>query len=288
MSKSLETRPFGRTGVQVSTVGQGTWHMGETASEQGREAAALAYGLDLGLVHIDTAETYGRGGAERVIAKVLRGRRRADVFLASKVLPEHASHRGTIEAAEASLRRLGTDYLDLYLLHWPGRYPISETMGAMEDLVRQGKIRFLGVSNFAVEQMREAMAALTRERLACNQVLYNLGARGIERDLIPFCAREGIAVVGYTPFGSGGFSGPATPGLRVLTDIAARHGKTARQVALRFLTRTPGTFAIPKASQLDHVRENAGATDFTLSRADIAAIEGTFPAPRHRVPLQTD
>jgi diketogulonate reductase-like aldo/keto reductase len=231
---------------------------------------------------------YGRGGAERVVAKALRGRRRVDIFLVSKVLPEHASHRGTIRAAEASLRRLGTDYLDLYLLHWPGEYPIAETMGAMEDLVRQGKIRFLGVSNFDVDHMRQAMAALTRERLACNQVFYNLGVRGIERDLIPFCAREHIAVVGYTPFGSAGFRGPATQGLTALTQIGARHGKTARQVALRFLTRAPGVFAIPKASQLNHVRENAAATDFTLSRGDLAAIERVFPAPRHRVPLQTD
>lgn len=274
----MDTKLFGWTGALVAVIGQGTWRMGE--SRRDRELAALVLGLDLGLTHIDTAEMYGGGGAEEVIAQAIRGRRRSDLFLTSKVLPEHASYKGTIRAAEESLCRLGTDYLDLYLLHWRGKHPIAETMGAMEHLVAAGKIRFLGVSNFDVEDMRAAQSVLTHARLACNQVMYHLGARGIERDLIPFCARESIAVVGYTPFGDF-----PTRNTGVLAEIGARHGKTPRQVVLRFLTRAPGVFAIPKASNPEHVRENAGAAGFTLTQAEVAAIDAAFPAPKRRVPL---
>jgi diketogulonate reductase-like aldo/keto reductase len=279
----MDTKPFGWTGVQVPVIGQGTWHMGEAVRVRDAEVGALTLGLKLGLTHIDTAELYGQGTAEDIVAAALRGRRRQEVFLVSKVLPQNASYKGTLRAAEQSLRRLRTDYLDLYLLHWPGRHPIAETMGAMEELVAAGKIRFLGVSNFDLGEMQGAMHALRRERLACNQVLYNLGTRGIERQLIPFCERRQIAVVGYTPFG--GFPRPGTAALRVLADIGSRYGKTPRQVALRFLTRTPSAFAIPKATAGAHVRENAAATGFTLDPADVAAIERVFPAPRRRVPL---
>ncbi len=254
----MDSKLFGWTGALVPVIGQGTWRMGESRRDRERELAAIVLGLDLGLTHIDTAEMYGRGGAEELIARAIRGRRRSDLFLTSKVLPEHASYKGTIRAAEQSLRRLGTDYLDLYLLHWRGKHPIAETMGAMEHLVAAGKIRFLGVSNFDVEDMRAAQSALTRARVACNQVMYHLGARGIERDLIPFCERESIAVVGYTPFGD--FPASNT---RVLAEIGARYGKTPRQVVLRFLTRAASVFAIPKASNPEHVRENAGAAGFT-------------------------
>jgi diketogulonate reductase-like aldo/keto reductase len=280
----VERKVFGSTGVQVPVIGQGTWHMGESRRARTAEVAVLRLGLDLGLTHIDTAEMYGRGGAEEVIAEAIRGRRRADLFLVSKVLPEHASYRGTLRAAEQTLRRLGVDYLDLYLLHWAGRHPVADTMGAMEELVRAGKIRWLGVSNFDVDETRAAMAALSRERLACNQVLYNLAHRGIERDLLPFCARHEIAVVGYTPFGGFPTRGE---GARVLQRIAAAHGKTARQVVLRFLTRLPELFAIPKASDPAHVRENAGASDVALTPDDVATIDAAFPAPRRAGPLAT-
>jgi diketogulonate reductase-like aldo/keto reductase len=281
----MDLRAFGRTGVVVPVVGQGTWHMGESPRERKREVAALSLGLDLGLTHIDTAEMYGNGGAEEVVADAIRGRRRADLFLVSKVLPQNASYRGTIRAAEQSLRRLRTDYLDLYLLHWPGKHPIADTMGAMESLVAAGKIRLLGVSNFDVNDLDAAIAALKRERLACNQVLYNLATRGVERDLIPRCRQQGIAVVGYTPFG--GFPRRGSGELKLLTEIGARYGKTARQVALRFLTRAEITFAIPKASSPEHVRENAGACGFALTQEDVAAIDTAFPAPRASVPLAT-
>lgn len=279
----MERKAFGKTGVQVPIIGQGTWHMGESRRQREADTAALSLGFDLGLTHVDTAEMYGNGGAEEVVAAAIRRHRRTAFFLASKVLPQHAGYHGTIRAAEQSLRRLGTDYLDLYMLHWPGSHPIAETMGAMEALVAAGKIRFIGVSNFDVEQMREALAALRRERLACDQVLYNLGARGIEYDLIPFCQRRGIAVVGYTPFG--GLPRAGSKGFKVLAAIGRLYGKTPRQVALRFLTRLSPCFTIPKASTPDHVRENAGASGFALGPDDCAAIDGVFPAPREPVPL---
>ena len=174
-------------------------------------------------------------------------------------------------ACERSLKRLGTEYIDLYLLHWPSGYPIGETMRAMEELVRRGMIRFIGVSNFDVAQMKAAQTALTRERLACNQVLYHLGNRKIERDLLPFCEQHNIAIVGYTPLARGGFH------RGVVAEIAKKHGRTHRQVALNFLTRRPSLFTIPKASQVVHVRENAAALDFTLSPENLKAIEAAMP-----------
>lgn len=278
----MEFRPFGWTGVQLPVIGQGTWHIGETSGTRTRDVAALRLGIELGMRHIDTAEMYR--GAEEIVGEAIRGVQRANLFIVSKVLPGNADYAGTIRAAERSLRKLRTEYLDLYLLHWPAAVPIAETMHAMEDLVRAGKIRFIGVSNFEVAEMRAAMAALERERLACNQVLYRLPLRGIEWDLLPFCAREGIAVVGYTPFGYG----PAGKrgDLAVLHEIGARHGKTAHQVVLRFLTRAPGVFAIPKASRPEHVRENAAAVDFKLTADDIAAIDRAFPPPRGKEPLR--
>lgn len=282
---AMDIRRFGRSGREVAAIGQGTWHMGHGGRAQRAEVAALRLGVELGMTHLDTAEAYADGGAEEMIGEVLRHVRREDVFLTSKVVPQNASYRGTIAAAERSLRRLGTDYLDLYLLHWPGRHPIADTMGAMEALVEAGKIRLLGVSNFDLDQLREAMRALTRERVAANQVLYNLDTRGIEHDLVPFCAREGIAVVGYTPFGSWPAAGSRKR--RVLEEIAARHGKTPHQIALRFLTRDPIVFAIPKASDVEHVRENAGACDVHLSADDVTALEAAFPPPRTSVPPAT-
>jgi len=265
------TRPFGATGVHVAVVGQGTWRMGEDRGAQKDEVAALRLGIELGLTHIDTAEMYGDGGAERVVAEAVAGQRDR-VFIASKVLPSNASHAGTVRACEASLRRLRTDHLDLYLLHWwSATHPIGETMRALEELVARGLTRFIGVSNLDAPQLDAARAALGRERLACNQVLYHLRDRGIERAILPSCERAEIAVVGYTPLARGGFLRGA------VADVARRHGRTPRQVALNFLTRRPGLFTIPKASRPEHVRENAGALDFTLAPDDLAAIDAAFP-----------
>jgi diketogulonate reductase-like aldo/keto reductase len=264
------TRPFGSTGVQVPVIGQGTWRMGEDRAAEKDELAALRLGLDLGLTHIDTAEMYGDGGAEKLVGKAVAARRDR-VFIATKVLPSNASRAGTIRACEASLRRLRTDYVDLYLLHWwSSAHPISETMGAMEELVGRGLVRFVGVSNFDVAQLGSAQAALTRERLACNQVIYHLRDRTIEADVLRYCEAEEIAVVGYTPLARGGFM------RGVVADVAKAHGRTPRQVTLNFLTRRAALFTIPKASRPDHVRENAGALDFTLRPDELASIDATF------------
>jgi diketogulonate reductase-like aldo/keto reductase len=264
-------RLFGTTGVEVSVVGQGTWRMGERAADRKAEVASLRLGIDLGLTHIDTAEMYADGGAESVVAAAIAGIR-DQVFLATKVLPQNASYPDTVKACEASLRRLRTDHVDLFLLHWwSGRHPIEETMRAMGDLIARGLVRFAGVSNLDVPQMRAAEASLPAGGLACNQVPYHLRDRGIERDVLPHCERRRIAVVGYTPLARGGF-------LRdPIVEIAQRLGRTPRQVTLNFLTRRRALFTIPKASQASHVRENAAALDFTLDRADVRAIERAFP-----------
>ncbi|MBI3457314.1 MAG: aldo/keto reductase [Candidatus Rokubacteria bacterium] len=264
------TRPFGWTGVPVAVIGQGTWRMGESRSTYRDEVAALRLGIELGLTHIDTAEMYGDGGAEKVVAEAVAGRRDR-VFIATKVLPSNASYAGTLRACEASLRRLRTDHVDLYLLHWwSDAHPIGETMRAMEELVARGLARFIGVSNFDASQIQAAQAALGRERLACNQVLYHLRDRAIEKDVLPSCESQGIAVVGYTPLAKGGF-------LRgVVADLARKRGRTPRQVALNFLTRRPSLFTIPKASRLEHVRENAAAPDFSLTPEDLSAIDAAF------------
>ena len=264
-------RPFGSTGVEVPVIGQGTWRMGESRRAERTEVAALRLGLELGMTHIDTAEMYGGGGAERVIAQAIRGYPRGGLFLVTKVLPSNASYAGTLKACERSVKRLGVDSVDVYLLHWwSDRHPVAETLRAMEELVRRGLTRFIGVSNFDVGQMREAQAALRANRLACNQVLYHLRDRAIERDVLPYCERERIAVVGYTPLARGGFMRDTVAG------IAERHGRTPRQVALNFLTRRAALFTIPKAGRPEHVRENAAALDFTLTAEDLRAIDRAF------------
>jgi diketogulonate reductase-like aldo/keto reductase len=262
------TRPFGPSRIPVAVIGQGTWGMGEKPARRRDEVAALRLGIELGMTHIDTAEMYADGGAERVVSEAVAGQRDR-VFIASKVLPSNASYAGTIRACEASLRRLGTDYLDLYLLHWwSERHPIQETMRAMTELSRRGLVRLVGVSNLDVDQMRQAQGALGDLPLASNQVLYHLRDRSIEAEILPHCERRRVAVVGYTPLARGGFM------RGVVAEIAKRHGRTPRQVALNFLTRRPALFTIPKASDPAHVRENAGALDFALSREEVRAIDG--------------
>ena len=278
----MELRPFGPTDEQVAAIGQGTWYLdsGDIASA----IATLRLGLDLGMNHIDTAEMYG--SAEEIVGAAI-AHRRDEVFLASKVLPSNASFEGTLRACERSLLRLGTDWLDLYMLHWPGSYSILETMRAMEKLVTEGVVRYIGVSNFDVEELIAAERALRNEPMTSNQVLYNLGDRGIERRLLPYCAQRQIAVVGYAPFGHGNFPPPDSAGGRVLAAIGARHGKTPRQVTLNFLTRHPSVFTIPKTTHPEHVRENAGGAGWRLTPLEIDAIDRVFPAPDYDVPLGT-
>lgn len=274
----MELAPFGTTKRPVPIMGQGSWQI-----EKDRKAdaiAALRAGLDLGMTHIDTAEMYGDGASERIIAEAIRGRR-DEVFLVSKVLPSNASARRTRDACERSLRNLNTDRLDCYLLHWRGRYPLAETVAAFEALQRDGKIMSWGVSNFDVDDLEEVSAIAGPP--ACNQVLYHVGERAIEHAVLPWCASHGVAVVAYTPLGKSAsmYDGNGA-GSRALQQVAARHNATPRQVALRFLLR-PGVFAIPKAASIAHVRENAAAVDVHLTDADRAAIDAAFSrgaAPR--------
>ena len=272
-------RPFGWTGVSIPVIGQGTWMVEGSAAQEERAIQALRAGLDFGLTHIDTAEMYGSGRAEELTARAIAGRR-DQVFLVSKVLPSNASYEGTLRACERSLQRLGTDHLDLYLLHWESSHPIRETMRAMEHLIDTGLIRFTGVSNFDVAELKAAQAAMRHHRIASNQVLYNLRERGIERNLLPYCAAHQIALVAYTPFGKSKF-----PRGSVLDEIARRNGRTVHQVILNWVTRHPHVFTIPKSSDAEHTRENAGAMDWTLSAGDFAALDRAFPAPDRDVPL---
>lgn len=270
----MQKRPFGSTRRDVSIIGQGTWYI--DAAHRASAVAAIRRGLDLGMNHIDTAEMYGSGASEAVIAEAIAGRR-DEVFLVSKVLPSNASKAATRAACERSLKHLGTDRLDCYLLHWRGQYPLEETFAAFEQLQRDGKILSFGVSNFDTDDLEEALAVAGKGRLACNQVLYHLKERAIEHSVIPWCEQHGVAVTAYSPFGHNDFPEPRTAGGRVLGDIAQAHGATARQIALAFLTRRECVFAIPKASSAAHMTENAGAGDLTLSADEIGRIDEAFP-----------
>lgn len=268
----MEQRRFGPTNQMVPVIGQGTWYI-DTA-DRVMAIATLRRGLDLGMTHIDTAEMYG--DAEVIVGEAILGRRE-EVFLVSKVLPTNASRRGTLAACERSLTRLKTDWLDCYLLHWRGRYPLELTIEAFEQLQHNGKIRSWGVSNFDVPDLQEAREIAGDGRIACDQVLYHLQERAIEHALLPWCERHKIAVVAYSPFGHGNFPGPHTPGGKILQQIAAEYNATPRQVALRFLVHNSAVFAIPKASRPEHAEENARAGDFRLSEDELATIDRAFP-----------
>lgn len=271
----MQKKLFGSTGQQVSVIGQGTWYIdhGDRASA----VASLRKGLDLGMSHIDTAEMYD--DAELVVADAISGRR-DDVFLVSKVLPSNASRKGTIEACKRSLKRLRTDRLDCYLLHWRGSYPLEDTVAAFEQLVSDGKIRSWGVSNFDADDLADMLDVAGEGRIACNQVLYHMNERAIEHSVIPWCEKHGVAVVAYSPFGHDDFPEPQSAGGKILKEIAAQHGASPRQVALAFLTRRPSVFAIPKASSATHAADNAGAGNVTLTDSEIAALDKAFPLGR--------
>jgi diketogulonate reductase-like aldo/keto reductase len=278
-------RPFGTTGRAVPIVGQGTWNVPTRGPGADEAKRALRRGIELGMVHVDSAEMYGDGAAERLVGEAIAGLPREQLFLVSKVLPSNATYDGTIRACEASLKRMRVDYLDCYLLHWRGSVPLSETMRALEQLVRDGKTRALGVSNFDVADLEEARAALATEPIACNQILYHLGERTAEAHEMEYCREHGIAIVGYTPFGRGDWTD--RPGARAIGEIARKHGVTAHAVILAFLTREPSNFVIPKSSTVEHVEENAAAGDVHLDAAEVAAIDEAFPVRRRRGGLPT-
>ncbi len=276
----MEQRKFGPTGSSISAVGQGTWYI--DSGHRADAIAALRRGLDLGMMHIDTAEMYGNGAAEQIVGEAIAGRR-DEVFLISKVLPQNASRKGTVAACEKSLARLKTDHLDCYLLHWPGSHPLEDTIAGFESLKDAGKISSWGVSNFDVDGLEEILSIAGPGSIACNQVLYHLQERAIEHAVLPWCEAHNVALVAYSPFGHSAFPGPRTAGGRLLDEVAQAHGATPRQVALRFLMRFPHTFTIPKASSVAHVQENAGAGDLELTTAEIERIDAAFPrgsAPR--------
>ncbi|MDQ3038104.1 MAG: aldo/keto reductase [Myxococcota bacterium] len=271
----MKTRVFGPTGASVPVLGQGTWNM--EGDERAEVVRALRRGLDLGLTHVDTAELYGSGKVETIVGEAIAGRR-DEVFLVSKVLPSNASKRGAIEACERSLARLGTDHLDCYLLHWPGGEPLQDTVAAFEQLQEAGKIRSWGVSNFDAEELATVVEIAGVGRVACNQVLHHLQQRAIEHEVLPFCAAHDIAVVSYSPFGSGRFPSSESAGGRVLEEVAQAHGASAREVALAFLLRAgQDLFVIPKASKVAHVEDNAGAAELDLSEDELARIDAAFP-----------
>jgi diketogulonate reductase-like aldo/keto reductase len=269
----LNQKKFGSNNPDVSVIGQGTWYLDR--GDRKAAVAALRRGIEAGMTHIDTAEMYG--DAEPVIADAIAGLPREKLFLVSKVLPSNASRRGTITACERSLKRLKTDHLDCYLLHWRGSYPFEETVAAFDELVRSGKIRSWGVSNFDSDDLDELLDVAGEGKIACNQVLYHLQERAIEHAVIPWCEQHGTAVVAYSPFGHDDFPSARSKGGEVLQSIADAHKATMRQIALAFLTRAPSVLAIPKASSAEHAAENAAAGDLTLSDAEIAALDKAFP-----------
>ncbi|WP_242392511.1 aldo/keto reductase [Anaeromyxobacter oryzisoli] len=269
-----------RGGGSMPVLGQGTWRFGEDPARRADEVAALRLGLDLGLAVVDTAEMYGDGASEERVAEAIGGRR-DEVFLVSKVLPSHATRRGVVRACEGSLRRLRTDRLDLYLLHWRGATPLEETVAGFADLVRAGKIRAWGVSNLDVSDLEELVALRGGAEVASDQVLYNPSRRGVEHDLLPWCRARGVAVMAYSPLQQG-----ALLGNRALREVGRRHGATAVQVALAWAIRGGGVCAIPEARTPAHVRENRAALELLLGPEDLAALDRAFPPPARKVPLE--
>lgn len=267
------------SGVAVPVLGQGTWKMGERRDRLAQEVAALRLGIELGMTLIDTAEMYASGGAEEVVREAISGRR-DEVFVVSKVLPSNASRAATIRACEASLKRLGIDRIDLYLLHWRGGVPLGQTVDAFETLKAQGRIADWGVSNFDVDDMEEMAALPGGKAVAANQVLYNLGNRGIDFDLIPWQRKRGIPVMAYSPVGEGNLANDNR-----LRKVADRHRVTPAQIALAWTLRGEGVIAIPKASQESHVRDNRAAADIILTAQDLADLDAAFPPPRRKQPL---
>ncbi|MBZ9820055.1 aldo/keto reductase [Mesorhizobium sp. CA4] len=268
------------SGEAVPVLGQGTWKMGEDRRRRADEVAALKLGLDLGITLIDTAEMYASGGAEEVVAEAIAGRR-DETFLVSKVLPSNASRAGVKRACEASLKRLATDRIDLYLLHWPGNVPLSETVEAFEALKAEGKIRHWGVSNFDMDEMENLVSLPSGGNVQANQVLYNLSRRGLEFDLAPWSRRRRIPLMAYSPVEQGALARNAR-----LEAVAARHNATAAQIALAWIMMQDGVIAIPKAGRQEHVRQNAAALDIALTAEDLAELDRAFPPPTRKRGLE--
>lgn len=271
-------------GRELPAIGQGTWYMGENASLRQQEVTALRAGIDAGMTLIDTAEMYADGGAEKVVGEALQGRRE-QVYLVSKVYPWNAGGQKAIAACDASLRRLKTDYLDLYLLHWRGNYSLAETVAAMETMIQQGKIRRWGVSNLDYDDMQKLWDVEGGKACATNQVLYHLGSRGIEFDLLPWCQQQQMPVMAYCPLAQAGRLRDDLLASDAVQEVAHAHNATAAQVLLAWAIRQQGVIAIPKAASVAHVKENAGAMALKLTAEAIALLDNAFPAPGRKTPL---
>ncbi|MCZ7607468.1 MAG: aldo/keto reductase [Planctomycetota bacterium] len=271
---------FGRVPEPLSLIGQGTWEMGESRRTRAQEVRALQLGLELGMNLIDTAEMYASGGAEEVVGEAIAGRREG-VFLVSKVLPQNASRNGTLKACERSLKRLGVEAIDLYLLHWPGDHPLADTIAAFQELRDSGKIRHWGVSNLRMDDLAECERIAPGEN-ATNQVLYNLQRRGIEADMVPWCLQHGVLIMAYSPLDQGRLRKP-----KQLKAVAERHNATPEQVALAWSVRNQGFITIPKSSNETRLRQNAAAVQLVLTPQDLAELDEAFPPPRGPVELET-
>ena len=283
---TIKTLPL-PSGIKIPVLGQGTWYMGEDQAQRKREVDALRLGMELGVSLIDTAEMYAEGGAEEVVGEAIAGRR-DEVFLVSKVYPHNAGRRSMQAACERSLKRLGTDCIDLYLLHWPGSVPLAETLEAFEALKSQGKIRDFGVSNFDRSQMQKLAGLPGGNAIAVNQVLYNLRRRGIEWNLLPWCREHAMPVMAYSPLESSAQDQRRLLDNPQLKMIAARHGQNVSpaQIALAWLLRQDNVIVIPKAVDPAHVRANRAALDLVLTEQDMAALDQAFPPPQRDVPLE--
>ncbi|HET6158981.1 MAG TPA: aldo/keto reductase [Dongiaceae bacterium] len=268
-----------RNGTRVPALGLGTWNMGEDVRQRAQEVRALQTGIDLGATLIDTAEMYGSGRAEEVVAAAVKGRRDS-IYLVSKVLPQNASRAGTVKACEASLKRLKTDRIDLYLLHWRGQVPFAETMAGFDDLMQAGKIRGFGVSNLDLKELTEWLAVSRADKTLVNQVKYSIDSRGVDFDLLAWCLDRKIALMAYCPLSQGTI--PDTP---VIKRVAARHHATPAQIMLAWVLRHEHVIAIPKSSKPERVRENVQAADIVLSAEDLMDLDREFPTPRKSQPL---
>jgi len=265
-------------------MGQGTWMI--EADERVEVISALQMGVELGMNHIDTAEMYGDGEAEKIVGEAIKDIRKK-AFLVSKVLPSNASYKGTLKACEHSLKRLKTDYLDCYLIHWREEEPLEETFKALDELERDGKIIGYGVSNFSVDDLEESIKIVGKNKIVCNQVYYQVGERDVEHHVIPWCEKNNMAVVAYSPLGQGAFPSESSPKGKVLNDIAEKRDATPRQVMLAFLLRHKNTFVVPKASKKEHVQENVGAADVKLSKNDLTLMNKVFPLRKPKRELPT-
>ena len=274
-----------KNGAEVPALGLGTWYLGDDADRRAREIAALRTGIEKGMTLIDTAEMYGGGRSERLVGEAIKGTERARLFIVSKVLPDNAGRRGIFRSCEESLQRLGTDYLDLYLLHWRGSVPLAETVECMEKLERDGLIRGWGVSNFDTDDMEELRRVKGGDGCLVNQVLYHAASRGIEYSLLPQMREHGVALMAYCPLAQGGSLRRGLFRSRALNDIAARRGATVAQILLAWAIRDGNTVAMPRSSSPEHTAENAGADTIELTADELAAIDREFAPPRRKEPL---